>query len=167
MLEEIIGQGDKVVVFYSLTNAGLFPLGEHLKDLSPLYYHGEMTSQQKDDTIAQFRSDPEARLLLASDAAQTGLNLPEAGYVIHYNTPFLWTTYVQRSDRIHRIDSEREQVTIYRFLTEGTIEARIEDNMTERRLYSAELGLAGEFEDSAEVISQADLEYWLFGGTGG
>ena len=163
LFDEIVEAGEKVIVFCRLTNNGLIPLAEHLGRFQPLLYHGGMTAAAQELVIESFKNDPGRQVLLMSDAGKEGLNLKVARYVIHFDTPFLWTHYVQRSDRVHRIDSAEDSVTIYRFETLGTVEERIEQTMSERRQMSATLGLGGEFEDGAEVVAQEDLEYLLFG----
>ena len=163
LVRGIIEQGDKVIVFYSLTNHGIIPLAEHFKEFDPLLFHGGMTSQEKENAVDIFRQTSDHNLMFVSEAGREGLNLPEAGYVIHYNTPYLWSHYEQRSNRIHRIDSKRENVTIYRFITADTIEERIEEVMFQRKAYADDLGVA---DDSVPTLGRFDERYLLFGDEG-
>ena len=45
--------------------------------------------------------------------ARKGINLPEATYLLHFERPWTHANCVQRSNRIHRIDSLTESVFIY------------------------------------------------------
>lgn len=51
-----------------------------------------------------FQNDPSAKILLASDAAQTGLTLTAANLVVNYNLGWNPKAMDQRIDRAHRID---------------------------------------------------------------
>ena len=58
-------------------------------------------------------------------AGGVGLNLTRANYVVHYD--LWWNPAVenQATDRVHRIGQERN-VTVFRLITKGTIEERID-----------------------------------------
>jgi superfamily II DNA or RNA helicase len=160
LVEDIISQGDKVIIFYRLTNHGILPLAEHFKAFNPLVYYGEMSLEQKSVAEQVFRTSTDRNLMFVSDAGREGLNLPEATYLIHYDTPYLWSHYVQRSNRIHRIDSDKEKVTVYRYTTADTIEERVEEIMLERKGYAENLGLT---DDAVLQSSRSDERYLLFG----
>jgi SNF2 family DNA or RNA helicase len=160
MVTDIISQGDKVIVFFRLTNYGIIPLSAHFGSFAPLLYYGEMSADQKTSVEHLFRQSPDRNLMFVSDAGREGLNLPEAAYLIHYDTPYLWSHYVQRSNRIHRIDSDKSKVTVYRFTTADTIEERVEEIMLERKGYAENLGLT---DDAVLQISRSDEKYLLFG----
>lgn len=165
-VRSIISQGSKVIVFYSLTNHGIIPLAPHFKEFNPILYHGGMSGQAREDAEELFKTSKTRNLFIVSDAGREGLNLPQAGYVIHYNTPYMWTWYRQRSDRAHRIDSLLDNVTIYRWITDspnipkGTIEPRIESTMWARKAYSDEVGVS---DDAIPPIGRFDERFILFG----
>ena len=157
-VDELIGAGEKVIVFAAHTHNCLFPLAEHLKKYSPLLYVGGMSSDAQEDVKRRFKLDPKSNLLLMSDAGQVGLNFQECGNIIHYQTPITHAAYEQRSDRVHRLDSKFEHVDIYRMTTRDTIEEKIEDTMQGRRRLSVALGFAGEYEELG-AISERDADF--------
>lgn len=160
LVRDITAQGDKVIVFYSLTNHGIIPLAKHFEEFNPLLYYGGMNVTQKDEALQLFKTSSAHNLIFISEAGREGLNIPEAGYLIHYNTPYIWSHYEQRSNRIHRIDSTKDKVVVYRFLTAGTIEERVEETMFERKGYAQDVGVSDE---TIDTMSQGDEEYILFG----
>lgn len=158
-VEEIVGSGEKLIVFAQHTNNCLFPLAEHWRAFAPLIYVGEgMSLQQKEEVKRAFKEDPSKRLLLMSDAGQVGLNFQECRYLMHYQTPISHAAYEQRSDRIHRISSEHESVSIFRMMGNGTVEERIEETMAGRRAISCEMGFDGEYE-SYGAMTREDADY--------
>ena len=62
----------------------------------------------------------------------TGLNLTAASVVIHYDLWWNPAVESQASDRAWRIGQQRD-VLVYRFVTEGTFEERINEMLTEKR----------------------------------
>lgn len=159
-VDEIVGAGEKVIVFAQHTHNCLIPLARHLERFSPLLYIGEgMSQQQRDEVKQEFKRNPDRKLLLMSDAGQVGLNFQECRYLIHYQTPASHAAYEQRSDRVHRIDSEHDYVTIIRLMASDTVEERIEDTMQGRRRMSLEMGFGGEYEEYG-AISQEDADFF-------
>lgn len=65
-------------------------------------------------------------------AGGTGLNLTAASVVIHYDLWWNPAVESQASDRAWRIGQQRD-VLVYRFVTEGTFEERINEMLTEKR----------------------------------
>lgn len=157
---EIVESGQKVLLFAQHTNNCLYPLGERLKRFDPLFYTGDVSLQDKERVKAAFKGSDDRNLLLMSDAGQVGLNFQECRYLIHYQTPTSHAAYEQRSDRISRVDSEFDTITVMRFVAPGTVEERVEETMQGRRQMASEMGF-GEYEE-AGVISAADAD-WLAG----
>ena len=162
LVQEVVEQGEKIIIFCSQTHNALLPLAEELKEYNPLLYYGENVNE-RDDELEEFLSDPTKQVFLMSDAGREGLNLGVARYLLHFDTPFHYSYYIQRSERISRIDNKSDSVFVYRFVTLDTVEERIESTMMERKMMAAELGLGADFEDNAEVMSQDEAEYILFG----
>lgn len=161
-VDQIISSGEKVIIFAEHTNNCLIPLAQHLSKIQfPLMYHGGMTQNERDESIRRFMSDEREGLLLMSDAGQMGLNLQVCRNVIHYQTPITHAAYTQRADRAHRISSEFQSIDVYRMVTEGTIEERVEDTMQGRKKLAEQMGMGGEYEEYG-TISNADAD-WLCG----
>lgn len=160
LVDQIMGGGDKMVVFAQHTHNCLIPLSKHLERHRPLMYMGGQTESQRGVIERAFRGDEKHNLMLMSDAGREGIDLPEGRYLLHYDTPPLHSRYQQRSDRIHRISSQHDCVTIYRFVTLGTIEERIEETMAGRKALAQEMGI-GEYEAAGSNDMMSDMEYLL------
>ena len=70
-----------------------------------------------DQVLDSFRSG-EIRVLVLTDLGAEGLNLQNAGVVIHYDIPWNPVRIDQRNGRIHRIGQERDVVRAIYFLPE-------------------------------------------------
>ena len=158
-VDELLSAGERVIVFGAQTDNLLFPLARHWKAWSPLLYVGGMGQGELDEVSSRFKSG-ERRLLLMSDAGQMGLNFQECRNIVHYQTPVTHAAYVQRSDRVHRIDSEFDSVDVYRFITLDTIEERVEATMQGRRRVSEEMGLSSEYEEFGPQASLGDADFF-------
>ena len=67
---------------------------------------GKDSSQDKADKIRKFnpdKGDPEADIIVCSDAGATGANLQSGRWLVQYDTPDTAMTHAQRQGRIHRI----------------------------------------------------------------
>jgi superfamily II DNA or RNA helicase len=65
--------------------------------------HGGIKREERRKVQELFRNDPEARLLLATDAAGEGVNLQNANLMVNYDLPWNPNRLEQRFGRIHRI----------------------------------------------------------------
>jgi len=65
--------------------------------------HGSVHRDERRKRQEMFRSDPEVRILLATDAAGEGVNLQNANLMVNYDLPWNPNRLEQRFGRIHRI----------------------------------------------------------------
>ena len=65
--------------------------------------HGGMTRRERRTAQDAFLNDPQARVLLATDAAGEGINLQRAHLMVNYDLPWNPNRLEQRFGRIHRI----------------------------------------------------------------
>lgn len=128
------GQGDKAVVFTFFGQSILRVLHQRLLSAGYKVYvnHGAMSMAEQTASRKGFKSDPSPCVFLTSDAGARGINLPEATYVIEYESALTYANRTQRLDRIHRIDSLAPSVTCMTFFVDGTVEESIGLNMIER-----------------------------------
>lgn len=71
----------------------------------PLALHGNMIQKQRLKNIERFKSNSLA-LLVATDVASRGLDIPLVQHVIHYHVPKTTESYVHRSGRTARANAE-------------------------------------------------------------
>jgi SNF2 family DNA or RNA helicase len=128
------GQGAKAVVFTFFGQSVLRVLQDRLTEAGYKVYinHGQMGMAAQTESRKSFRSDPDPCVFLTSDAGARGINLPEATYVVEYESALSYANRTQRLDRIHRIDSMAESVTCMTFFLDGTVEESISINMINR-----------------------------------
>lgn len=133
-LEPIVkGEGRQAVVFSFFGQSVLPFLRDALEadGYRVAYNTGGMSRSARDEAMATFRAG-DADIFLSSDAGSRGINLPEATFVLNFELPFLASTYQQRIDRVHRIDSDAEMVLARSMIAEGTIEEAIAETVLER-----------------------------------
>ena len=65
--------------------------------------HGSVKRDDRRKAQALFRSDPDTRVLVATDAAGEGVNLQTANLMVNYDLPWNPNRLEQRFGRIHRI----------------------------------------------------------------
>ena len=140
LLETIVERGEKALIFTQYAQMGelLVKMVESRLDLPCLFLHGGSTRTQRDEMIDAFQNDAEYRVMILSiRAGGVGLNLTAANHVIHYD--LWWNPAVenQATDRAFRI-GQRKDVTVYRLVTRGTFEERIND-MIEAKQQLADL----------------------------
>ncbi|HEY9752572.1 MAG TPA: DEAD/DEAH box helicase, partial [Coleofasciculaceae cyanobacterium] len=79
------------------------------KGMRVAYIHGGLSSQEKDIERNKFQSkDPQADILICTDAARTGVNLTRGKVLYHYDVPLTEMGYSQRSARIHRLKQDTD-----------------------------------------------------------
>ncbi|XP_063833912.1 ATP-dependent RNA helicase DDX24 [Ostrinia nubilalis] len=71
----------------------------------PLPLHASMPQRQRLKNLEKFRDDPHG-VLIATDVAARGLDIPDVDHVIHYQVPRTAENYVHRSGRTARACKE-------------------------------------------------------------
>ncbi len=141
-LREIFQRRDRVLVFTQYTDT-LDYLRERLVKVygrAVACYSGrggemwngrEWVSATKEQVKNAFR-EGEVRLLLATDAASEGLNLQTCGVLINYDMPWNPMRVEQRIGRIDRIGQIHDEVWIYHYFYQDTIEEKVYRRLGER-----------------------------------
>ena len=115
-----IEDNHKAVVFCSYVG-----MAEILKEtLGGVVYTGEMNAKEKHAAKIQFQTDPDTRILISTDAGGYGVDLPQANLLVNYDLPWSYGLATQRNGRIRRASSKWPSIAIQDILTEGTIEIR-------------------------------------------
>lgn len=81
----------------------------NLLNFQPLPLHASMQQRQRLKNLERFR-DKENSILVATDVAARGLDIPKIDHVLHYQTPRTSESYVHRSGRTAR--ASREGITV-------------------------------------------------------
>ncbi len=94
------------------------------QNLSSQYLDGSTPIKERQKRVNEFQSGTGDLFLISLKAGGSGLNLTAADYVIHMDPWWNPAVEDQASDRAHRI-GQQHPVTVYRFLTKGTVEEKI------------------------------------------
>ncbi len=134
ILENILDNDEKVIIFSQYVKMGeiLKKLIENKFNEEVLFFHGQLSRNRRDELIDKFQNNAKNRIMVLSlKAGGTGLNLTAAQNVIHYD--LWWNPAVenQATDRAYRIGQENN-VIVYRFITTGTFEERINQILAEK-----------------------------------
>lgn len=80
-----------------------------------------------------FVNDPDVNVLLCNDAAQAGLNLQVARFLVNFDLPYSPGSVEQRNGRIKRIGSKYSQVIAYNLYAVGGPDEGIVEKLEKRR----------------------------------
>ena len=127
-------QGAKAVVFTFFGQSVLPILAALLRGKGFKVYenHGGLSATEMGTVRQAFRDDPLPCVFLTSDAGSRGINLPEATYVVEFESALTHANRTQRLNRIHRIDSKATSVTCMTFIVNHTVEVGIIGHVMER-----------------------------------
>ncbi len=93
---------DKVLVFGE-TKFGVQRLSDHLDNsgIPSVAIHGNKNQSQRQRALKQFK-DEKVKVLVATDVAARGLDIPNVSHVINFDTPQTYEDYVHRIGRTGR-----------------------------------------------------------------
>ncbi len=125
VVQELRDNNHKALVFSQFVGH-LKLLEERLKAMKVKYQYldGSTPLKKREERINAFQAGEGDVFLISLKAGGTGLNLTAADYVIHMDPWWNPAIEDQATDRAHRIGQERP-VTVYRLVSENTIEEKI------------------------------------------
>lgn len=68
------------------------------------FYHGQMEQRNRDAALVKFRNGT-TNVLVTTDIAARGLDIPFIRYIIHYNIPYTEDSFVHRNGRTARMEA--------------------------------------------------------------
>lgn len=74
------------------------------KGIVNVFYHGAMEQQERDVALCKFRNGS-SNLLVTTDLAARGLDIPNIRYIIHYQLPTTQESFIHRNGRTARMDA--------------------------------------------------------------
>lgn len=160
ILENIINSDESVLIFSQYVQMGkiIKRLAEEKFGREVLFLHGSVPRHKRDEMIDRFQNGEAKIFLLSLKVGGIGLNLTAATNVIHYD--LWWNPAVenQATDRAYRI-GQKDNVRVYRFITTGTLEERINQILFDKREL-AEITIEGN-EKFITEMSNEDLKEML------
>ncbi len=154
-LDELLKNNHKVLVFSQFVDH-LTILRNELdsKQIAYQYLDGSTPAKKRKASVEAFQSGEGDVFLISLKAGGLGLNLTAADYVIHMDPWWNPAVEDQASDRAHRMGQQRP-VTIYRLITQGTIEQKITE------LHASKRDLADSLLEGTDVSGKMSAEELL------
>ncbi|MCG6941349.1 MAG: DEAD/DEAH box helicase, partial [Thiohalocapsa sp.] len=136
MLEEVMAEGDSVLIFSQFTEVGsqLEHLLKRGLGYNTYYLHGGTARGRREAMIEAFqdpRTEPSI-FVLSLKAGGVGITLTKANHVFHFDRWWNPAVEDQASDRAFRI-GQQKNVFVHKFVTLGTLEERINDMIEEKK----------------------------------
>ena len=158
LVQNIIDNDEKTLIFTQYKEMGdiLTRVIEDECNTTPLFFHGSLNVNQREEMINKFQTDPNTRVMILSlKAGGTGLNLTSATNVIHYD--LWWNPAVedQATDRTYRIGQDKN-VMVHRLITLGTFEEKIDEMLKAKK----ELADMAVYEGEKIITELSDQEIY-------
>ena len=159
IFDEVLPAGDRVLLFSQFAEMGAI-LQQHVQEtygLETPFLHGGVTRKRRDLMVERFQNDPDGPqvFVLSLKAGGSGLNLPRANHVIHYDRWWNPAVENQATDRAFRIGQTRD-VHVHKLICAGTLEDRI-DLMIEIKQETAGRVVGSTSERWLTELSNAEL----------
>jgi superfamily II DNA/RNA helicase len=112
LLAEIMGREGSIIIFVK-TKFGTQRLADKLcrEDHRAEAIHGDLQQRRRDRVISSFR-EKKYRILVATDVAARGLDIPHIEHVINYDLPQCPEDYIHRIGRTARAGAEGSAVNL-------------------------------------------------------
>jgi superfamily II DNA/RNA helicase len=81
------------------------------KGINNEFYHGGMEQQERDSALCKFRNGT-TNVLVTTDLASRGLDIPNIRYIVHYHLPLNEDAFVHRNGRTARMDASGTAILI-------------------------------------------------------
>ncbi len=75
------------------------------------FYHGAMEQQERDSALCKFRNGT-TNVLVTTDLASRGLDIPNIRYIIHYHLPHTEEIFTHRNGRTARVEASGTVILI-------------------------------------------------------
>ncbi len=119
--------------------------------------HGGTHRDERRKIQAMFRSDPDVRVLVATDAAGEGVNLQNANLMVNYDLPWNPNRLEQRFGRIHRI-GQVEVCHLWNLVAKETREGDVYHRLLEKLEVESEALKGRVFDILGEVFEETSLK---------
>jgi superfamily II DNA or RNA helicase len=126
-------------------------------DAAVVTIHGGTHRDERRRIQALFRSDPEVRILVATDAAGEGVNLQSANLMVNYDLPWNPNRLEQRFGRIHRI-GQLEVCHLWNLVAKETREGDVYHRLLKKLEVESEALKGRVFDILGEVFEETSLK---------
>lgn len=154
LIDKIYLRNEKVVIFSQFTKM-LKIIEEWIKRKKYQYFYLDGKTNNRQLVVEDFEKSKKGIFLISLKAGGLGINLVSAKYGIIYDPWWNPAVEKQAEDRIYRMGQTKD-VTIYKLITEGTIEEKVEELKSKKfELYQSLMNDQDQVEDiKGDLIKQ-------------
>ena len=108
LLHELLTKDEfKKVLIFGKTKHGVEKLNEALRErgFSSISIHGNKSQSQRQRSLNEFKAN-QAQIMVATDVAARGLDIPNVSHVINFDLPQSYGDYIHRIGRTGRADQK-------------------------------------------------------------
>jgi ATP-independent RNA helicase DbpA len=105
--------GDRPAIIFCNHRDAVERTSAYLKDMGivNVFYHGAMEQRDRETALAKFRNGT-SYILVTTDLASRGLDIPFIRYIMHYHLPSNEETFTHRNGRTARMDASGTAILI-------------------------------------------------------
>src|SRR5580698_6497821 len=105
--------GDRSAIVFCNHRESVERVSALLKDkgIVNVFYHGALEQSERDSALAKFRNGS-SNILVTTDLAARGLDVPNIRYIIHYHLPATEEVFIHRNGRTARMDASGTAILI-------------------------------------------------------
>jgi superfamily II DNA/RNA helicase len=109
----ICAVGNRSTIIFCNQREFVEEVNDFLKDkgIVSVFYHGAMEQQERDSALCKFRNGS-SNVLVTTDLAARGLDIPNIRYIVHYQIPHTEESYTHRNGRTARMDKSGTAILI-------------------------------------------------------
>ena len=138
LVDQIISQGDKVVIFSTFKETAN-KIDDLLKSYGSLLCTGSQTDEEINHNKDLFQNNKDNKVLVCTwQKMGTGHTLTAANYCIFVDTPWTDADFRQASDRIYRI-GQNKHVFIITLIAKDTYDERVQEILDRKECLSSYL----------------------------
>lgn len=106
LLQLICTLGNRSTIVFCNQREIVEQVSQYLKDkgIVTVFYHGAMEQQERDIALCKFRNGS-SNLLVTTDLAARGLDIPNIRYIVHYHLPINQEAFIHRNGRTARMEA--------------------------------------------------------------
>ncbi len=164
--ETIYEKRERVIVFTQFKEM-TEPISDFLSEIfskKGFVLHGGTPVKRRSEMVEQFNAEHYIPyMVLSVKAGGVGLNLTGANHVIHFDRWWNPAVENQATDRAFRI-GQTKNVMVHKFVTQGTIEEKIDAIIEEKQKLSGDILSAAGEKWITEYSNEALLEIFALGG---
>ena len=143
LVKSIIDSGEKVCIFsrflgiQDILEREINKLNIENQEIAKIT--GGVNNKDRYETVKHYKTSPNCNILLASDAAEAGLNLPSTKYMIEFDLADSDAKQTQRHGRIARSDSIHKNVIVYQLIAKESYDEIAQMIISKKAKYAEDI----------------------------